>query len=450
MRSYNTNIFVSFNQQSIIDPQSELMFGQNIGTYLNTVPVVQTCTISAHNIGDITGLTITSNGITDGNFGIYPIKYTNAAISFVVSLVDSQGFPVKDYNLLALSSFKFSLSSNKGYVTNGVTFSSNFGTLSSLTQGGFFKGYLISTVSATNICIQAVYTDINLSLTGISNTFNIYNSAGIYNLRKINENYDQTAAYISLATQPVLYDKNVFFYGLLGQIVGNANSDPNTLGILTYEKISNYISNINDPDFCNLESLKALFDMTNVTYQNFNYQFPPSLQRLADILSVKHKNLFGQTNQYQANFNPMGFTDGLRYGVNLKDRLDINTAILSANTYPGYIVTYEKFSEKYNLVSTNVLTYNFYPLSGINNSWGWNLVLPNGVSGLEVDKYYAFYNYKPKVEGSLLQKFIDFDNPNNTLTITNSSYKDYVVDGGIMDNVLLQNLFTNLNLLTSQ
>ena len=67
---------------------------------------------------------------------------------------------------------------------------------------------------------------------------------------------------------------------------------------------------------------------------------------------------------------------------------------------------------------------------------------------MDVTKYYEFYEYVPGVEGSQLQKFIDFDNKNNTLLKTNSSYESYTERGGIMDNVLLHNLLTNLQVIS--
>jgi len=270
MSSYNVNIFASFDQKSLIDPQAQLMVGNNVSTYLNTVASNQTASIYSHVWNEITGLSITSNGITDGNFNIFPVKYAGTKINFVVQLIDNQGYSVKDYYLLQPSNCNFVLSGLNGQIFTSVQFYSNFGTLSSLTQGGFYKGYLISPITATNVSIYGGYTDSNVSVSGWSSVFNIYDSNGPYDIRKINEDFDQTAAYKSIATQPVLYDKTQLMTNYLGQIVGNANSDPNTLGIETYEKISNYVSNINDPDYCNIDSLKSLLDMVNSSYQNFN------------------------------------------------------------------------------------------------------------------------------------------------------------------------------------
>ena len=448
MSSYNVNIFASFPKDSLYDPQMGVAGYINASFYLNSVPANQTCAISGHNIADITQLVISSNGITNGGFDIYPIKYAGERINFVVSLKDYLGYDVRDYSLLDFNNFTFNLSTTDGEYVSGVNFHSDFGTLSSLTQGGFFKGYLYSRIVIEDVIIKAVYTDVNLNLTAYSTVFHINSSCGEYEIRKVNENFDQANAFKTLGTQPVLTDKPQFFDNFLGQIVGNADSDPNTLGIEIYEKVANYVANINDPDYCNIDSLKALLDEVNSTYQNFNYNYPASFKRLVDILSVKHKNLFGQANQFQGNFDPKGFTNSTQYGLNRGTMYDFATAQFQPGTQPYFILTYEKFSRKYNLVSTAIPEKNLYNLYDVDNSYGWNLVLPPGVSGMDVTKYYEFYEYIPGAEGSQLQKFIDFDNKNNTLLKTNSSYESYTERGGIMDNVLLHNLLTNLQVIS--
>ena len=449
MSSYNINIFASFSKDSLVDTQQRLSNYKDPSLFLNSTPVNQTCSISAHNYGDITNLVITSNGIMNGNFNIFPIKFAGERINFVVNLVDYLGYQVKDYSLLNYNNFTFTLSALNGNNITGVSFQTDFGTLSSLTQGGFFKGYLYCPFIVDNVSIKAIYTDANISLTGYSTIFDINSSCGgEYQIRKINEDFDQTKAFKSIGTQPVLFDKSQFFDNFLGQIVGDANSDPNTLGIEVFEKIANYVANINDPDFCNLESLKSLLDLLNVDYQNYNYEYPPSFKRLVDILSVKHKNLFGQTNQYQSNFNSKGYINSDKYGINKGPAYNFSTTTFLSSVAPFSLITYEKFSKTYNLVSTVIPGISSYALSAVNSNFGWNLVLPPGVSGADIPKYYEFFSYIPDTENSLLQKFIDFDNKNTTLSITNSGYNEYIKTGGIMDNILLNNLLTNLQIIS--
>jgi hypothetical protein len=454
--SYNVIIFASFPSTIFVDPQQELANYGSVSHYFNLQPAFQTATIVPHNVASITSLNITSNGVDDGNFDIFPIKYANEDINFVVKLKDIKGFDVKDYKLLPLSSFTFSLSSSVGANLSSASFQNNIGTLSSLTQGGFFKGLLTCPVTANNVKIKAIYNDGIINLTGSSATFSIYSSGGLYQLRKVNEDFDQANAFKYLATQPALIDRPMLMDQFLGQIVGTATANPNTLGIEVYEKISNFVSNLEDIEYCNVDALKSLLDSVNVPYENFDYDLPPSFKRLVDILSVKHKLIFGQSNQYQGNYNPKGFVNSAIYGLNRGTQLNINSAILSSGSLAQYILTHEKFSDTYNLVSTDLTGISgvpyihdtAYPLSAVSTNWGWSLVLPGTVSGTGVSKYYDFYKYTPAVEGTLLQKFLDFDNSNNTLLQTNSTINEFTRQGGIIDNVLLHNIYTNLEILS--
>jgi hypothetical protein len=462
---YYVNIQASFDANSLIDPQQVLSNYGNSSTYLNTVPGTQQLSIVAHDNNQYSKLNISSNGITDGNFNLYPIKYVGENVNFIIQIKDLSGYNIKDYPLLDIDNFKFLVRNNTyGGNSSTVTVTSNFGNLSAQPYGGYFKGTFKDTYPESNVTFIAILTTVLPNLTGYSSTISFYPSGyPSYDIRKVNENFDQTAAFKSLVYQPVLIDKSttgepspMFFDNLLGQIVGNANSDPNTLGIEVYEKIANYISNINDIEYCNLNQLKSLFDMLNVSYQNFSYQYPPSFKRLVDILSVKHKKLFGQINQFQGNFDPKGSISKQIYGKNKGDKLNVKTSLLTAgpSVYPSQVIAHEKFSNIYTLVNTNLPTLQpltttlLYPLSNFDSTWGWNLVLPAGVSGIAIQDYYDFYNFKPGIESSPLQQFIDFSNTNTTLLSTNSSYDAFTQQGGIIDNILLYNLFTNLEILS--
>ena len=107
--AYSVNIFASFNTDALVDPQQALQKYNNPSFYLDTVPANQTCTINTHTNSEITGLTITSNGINDGNFNIFPIKFVNEAVNFVVQLIDLSGFEVKDYSII----YDFNLTDRK-------------------------------------------------------------------------------------------------------------------------------------------------------------------------------------------------------------------------------------------------------------------------------------------------------------------------------------------------
>ena len=146
------------------------------------------------------------------------------------------------------------------------------------------------------------------------------------------------------------------FDDLLGQIVGDNLSDPNTIGKKVYSKIRNYVSNVSDVEYTDLNSLKSLINELGIKYEQYQQAFPPSLNRILDIISVSLSLQKGGTNQYQENFDDRGFTGKSVYGKNKGFPLDVENTILETGVNSQNIIAYEKFSEKYKLVNTNVIS----------------------------------------------------------------------------------------------
>lgn len=116
-------------------------------------------------------LSITSNGL-DGegmilsSFNIAPNKFVSQKIPFVVKIKDASNYTSKSSKILNLipntstltanSVHVYLLSSNGSVIEDGVTFASNFGVLSSMTTGGFFRGYVTSSKPYENVRLYAV------------------------------------------------------------------------------------------------------------------------------------------------------------------------------------------------------------------------------------------------------------------------------------------------------
>jgi len=164
----------------------------------------------------------------------------------------------------------------------------------------------------------------------------------------------------------------------------------------------------------------------------------------------------GGINQYQLNFNDKGYTGKTVFGKNKGDLLDVESTLLYTGNQSHNIIALEKFSEEYTLLNTNILSatnvdyidVNTYALSSYNNTWGWGPILPANVDGIDIKDYYEFYEFNNTIEGSLLQKFIDFDNANNTYLTAAATFADYSDKWGIAESVISHNLYTNLNLIS--
>ena len=163
-------------------------------------------------------------------------------------------------------------------------------------------------------------------------------------------------------------------------------------------------------------------DEVGITLEPVNYEYPAQVKRIVDLLSIKHKKLFGDTNKFDRDFNNYNSTS-TKFAKNVGALIDPVTG-----TFPisGGVVAYEKYSGTYNLVKTAKLSgYNLsdtLPLSDYNSSWGWNIQAPASVSGIEIGTHYRFYLHDNTPEGSIYESIINWNDSTMTLSFYTSSY----------------------------
>ena len=342
---------------------------------------------------------------------------------------------VVDGTVLPLSALSYADLTNISLVVSGMP--AFYNTMGDWTGVRWLNKYL----NAVNTTPRYIY--------GKSNLFDVLSSS--YFINKKNENFDQAATYKSYLLQESLYNNTNLWDNFMGQIVGDYNSSPTTLGKKIYEKISNFVSNNSDPDVCNIDSLKSLFQQYGLSLPTFSVEYPPDLKRVIDLLSINQGKLFGNPNKYNRNFFD-NFTG--EKGPNLGDEIDLETGTFLAGEP---IVTYELFSEKFNLITNTLIliSSNSYapsgsiiPLSGINYYWGWNLVTGNKAqSGLQIKPYYKFYKYRDYRPDNIVDSVIDFDNPLTTIAYTNSGYDDWIKYGGNIDKILGFTMYKGLKII---
>ena len=135
--------------------------------------------------------------------------------------------------------------------------------------------------------------------------------------------------------------------------------------------------------------------------------------------------------------------------------IDINTTVLQGGV-DGHIVAYEKFSENYNLINTNLpyATYipyidssnQLYALSSYDHRWGWGLVLPDNYTAHDLSKYYIFYRYRAGADNSQIEGIINWNDPTTTIPeyiLTNEQW------GSIIENMLTHTLAEGLEILSA-
>lgn len=452
--------------------------------YQNLDPAVIAIQRNTSFYAPATGLAISTTGITgEGTlsssvssiFNVPNICWQNTEIPYVITLKDINDFTTKFYPPLSSSTANTAASGltafnvQTGAVTidgygnispiQGFTFFEDFTTPGAVQQlGSFYKGYFVANTTVQNCALTASVTvidPISLSavfLSGASNTFNIYTTAGQYNITKINEDWDMSSYYKSLRFQEPLLDYDNFFTNFLGTIVGDINSYPYQLGKTVYEKITNFVSNKADIDNSNVEALISFCNELSIQFEQYNYNYPPQLRRIIDLLSVKQQKLWGSQNTYNINFNNnvQLYTDR-SIGPNLGTLIDPNSGIITVGVP---IVANELFSGNYTLVnnissfyqSISASSNNTLPLSTYTPDWGWNLVVPNSVTGTAVSNYYTFFTYISTAAGGYHDNLINWSDTHNTLLSSQNDYALWSNDNGIMQNIISYNLSRGLGL----
>ena len=396
-------------------------------------------------------LSITSNGI-DGeetnttSFNISPEKYVDQPISFVIKVKDPQHYTIKSSRVLSLIGNSapliegtvqvFLIDSSDNIIQTPVI--SNFGVLSSELYGGYFRGILKSNIAYNNVRIYAQAIVNGLTTIGTSSYFSIF-SGGVYSIGKVNENFDASKQLQSYIFQESFQDYYKTFNDFIGTAIGDKNSAPTYLGKKVYERISKFTANIAAVDTCNIEALQSMYSMIGedfYTFHRFNFNYPAEINRLIEIFSVKFSKLKGGRNTFSKYFENKGYSNvEVKYGANRGIELDILTTILTAGSASKPIVAYEKYSEQYTLLNTDIpsssnahfinSTLMTYPMSAFNKWWGWELVLPNTFTINDIQKYYKFYEYVESADDTQLEGVINWSDPLTTINEELSSVESW-------------------------
>ena len=438
-------------------------YDDNIKLINNQTGAISAVTVGGY-IGDVTLDTLSNIWFTQNkNTIVKLVPSTLGLTSYTLSsspnnatnyLSDMEGIGgVDDNNVFVINTVDKLIYNFKPSVTTIVTVSA----VPDLTiSSGENKLFAVGDWTGSRWLVKYV---IESTLVGASNTFNINPATGKYSIGKINENVDFTEMYKSYIFQEALMDKPILFDDFIGTIVGNIDSSSNSLGKRVYEKIANFVDNTYNPQTCNIPALVGLYQQFGQNMTQFDqskFAYPADMARLLDLFSIKQSKLWGARNVTAENYDKRGTVNSDTYGINLGDKLDFFTTILTAGSASTPIVAYEKFSEKYKLLNTDVLSGNYsefknvalqtYALSTYSNYWGWGLVLPSDYTLDELDKSYIFYDYIPTPAGNQVEGTINWDDSLTTISENLSTQADWQ---GIMENMLTYQLFKGMKLFTS-
>ena len=487
------NLLLGFEQGSIFDYTNTTTYGVSADIGFNT---------------NYNRLTFSSNGIdgegltTLSTFNIGKTKFAGSKVSFVVKVKDNDLFTQKNMPLLSSSgSTRLDLYLTDGTTTYDVEYTSNLQSLSTLSRGGFYKGYFVSDTASTleNVYLSGSVVYDGVSIVGKSNTFTMYPSS-FYTVSKVGENIDFEAAFKDIAIQPLFSDAKVLMSDFIGSIFGDLSATQDSIGKSTYEKIQNFFDNNTTIDESNVDQLDGILQMLDLP-ELTKYSLPPKLNRLMDLLSISKSRLFGSRNRDQTHYQSYGYKNNDYYAYNLGEKLSAGSVIIAGEP----IVACEKYSGKFSTLNTTlplsarvtptievtdgfvygtstgqlisaateelfdgvsitreqfegcdilteqgfeILTQSlsssstYYRLSDYHPTWGWPLLVGGG---RDLTDIYNFY-YQIDTVGDIENSIIDFTDPNNTISYNLTSYSDWSMDDGTMSNIFAQSLYEGLEL----
>lgn len=281
---------------------------------------------------------------------------------------------------------------------------------------------------ALKYCPNAVTSAYTIS--GASETFEIKTSPP--GIRTLNDSYDLSSTLskifpeiLSKQFNPVLH--NEFLPGALGTDA----SDYQTIGRQFFEKIANFVRNHNDIDFCNVNQLYNIAAMLNVSIDDYNLSYPPDVRKALDVLSIQHKRLFGDIDNFNRRFSRSSVVTPNDNITTIQSKLNYNTTTLPATTIlltGTPLVVHDLVTNKFDLLYINQQTELRY-LSG------YGLRYPVFNFDANIFNQYKFYNYKPNETPSFTNSFIDWNSTYTTLLSSVSSIDEWYKDDGIVDQV---------------
>ena len=401
-------------------------------------------------------------GLPDGTFNISASQFINKRISFVAKLKSSDYYDCKNYNNylnpgfldFATNSVRISLVDSSGNSYGNLSEYTTFDTeLFKDYRYGWVKGSLV-VPEDNNLTLNTKQTYLPVFLSassmvqdvsggeyfvgGTSDAFFLYPNEGVNKIAKLNENFDTSNYLKDHAFQPSVYKKPMLFDVFFSTTLGTLSSTTNSIGKRIYEKTSNYVPNVINVDTCNIQSLYSYgleynVDMDEFVSANLLINYPADLARLMNIFTIKRSLLFGKRSQYQFNFTDKyvqsdvkndfetaayNYSIGKDRGNNLGNRIDIYDGVI--NKEDEYVVSYEIFSEQYKVQRTDLpFKSDSYPLSTLDSSWGWNLVVPGSfwsdpLSAQKLSSFYTFYKFVPVVPGKWTNNIINWDDTYQT------------------------------------
>ena len=145
----------------------------------------------------------------------------------------------------------------------------------------------------------------------------------------------------------------------------------------------------------------------------------------------------------------------VQLGINLGDEITTSTYVVTAGVP---IVAEQLFNRQFRIINpmylscgpgdpgylASVKMVQTYPLSSYSSNWGWGLF--NDATGIDIAKYYNFYEYAPNYSNVQVEGVIDWQNPYTNISEAVSGLDAWVGDNNMADAIIDYELRRGLGL----
>lgn len=263
---------------------------------------------------------------------------------------------------------------------------------------------------------------------GVSSPFKIYDLDESFKLAKINETWNYSDYFKSLAF-PEILQSNEELFKFIGAAAGDSTDLHKNLGSTCYEKIANFVINHSDVTTADTNALVSLAQQVGAEVNDYANEYPVAIKRLIDLFSVNKNQLFGMQN-----FE----SDPLKKIGDLINRDLTTTAIITANRF--YYIKHKQTNDSRIFYANKLGELEKYSIDLLN------------ISGLlsPISTNYYVYNYNENAIDEAvpwINNLIDWKQPNTTLShpSTASQTTDWFENEGVVEtmfnNLLTKHLF---------
>ncbi len=255
-----------------------------------------------------------------------------------------------------------------------------------------------------------------VEIEGTSSQFNVFDIDKSYNVAKVNEEFDISNYFKSLALPETLSRNDIFFDEFLAAVAGDGNSTSESAGRVIYERIANFVQTHGDFETSELNQLLSYAKQLSIETKTFGTEFPTEISRLINLFSIPKNQLRGRIN-----YDP-----------------DINNNIGSILTQSD-LVSAEQYLYAQNKHTNNYQLIYVTPLANGATTYPLSSLVVGGFKTPLKDNYY-FYNYVPSKLG-YTDNIINWDSPNTTFDYTLSTNEEWYGENGLVE-TMFNNILT--------